>query len=132
MSIKVLLADDHKIVRDGLQVLLDRNSDFRVVGTASNGQIAWDLAKELNPDVVVIDIGMPVMNGLEATQHIMADLPNMKVIALSMHSDRRFIENMMEAGAKGYLLKDCAFDELVQAIRAVASGQNYISPNLQE
>jgi DNA-binding NarL/FixJ family response regulator len=130
VAIKVILADDHKIVRDGLQALLEKDSEFEVIGTASNGQIACDLVGKLNPDILVIDIGMPVMNGIEATEKIIAERPQMRVIALSMHSDRRFVLSMFEAGASGYLLKDCAFDELTRAIRQVHSGKRYISPAL--
>ena len=126
MTIRILLADDHKIVRDGLRSLLEKDCELKVVGEAHNGQIAVELTHELVPDVVVMDIGMPVMNGIEATEQIMKNQPNAKVIGLSMHSDRRFVSSMLGAGASGYLLKDCAFDEIVKAIHAVFSGQVYI------
>ena len=126
MAIRILLADDHKIVRDGLRSLLEKDFELQVVGEAHNGQVAVLLTHELMPDVVVMDIGMPVMNGIEATEQIIKNQPNAKVIGLSMHSDRRFVSNMLGAGASGYLLKDCAFDELVNAIRAVFSGQVYM------
>jgi DNA-binding NarL/FixJ family response regulator len=119
MAIKVLLADDHKIVRDGLRSLLEKDGRLEVVGEAPNGQVAVDLFRDLTPDIVVMDIGMPVMNGIEATERIIENHPDAKVLALSMHCDRRFVASIMEAGASGYLLKDCAFDELVDAIHAV-------------
>ena len=126
MAIRILLADDHKIVRDGLRSLLERDGGLEVVGEAPNGQVAVELTHELVPDIIVMDIGMPVMNGIEATEQIIKNQPNAKVIGLSMHSDRRFLSSMLGAGASGYLLKDCAFDELVNAIRAVFSGQVYM------
>jgi two-component system, NarL family, response regulator NreC len=130
MSIKVLLADDHKIVRDGLRSLLEKDGGLEVVGEAPNGQVAVELAQELMPDIIVMDIGMPVMNGIEATEQIIENQPGAKVIALSMHCDRRFVASIMEAGASGYLLKDCAFDELVDAIHAVFSGRQYMGPGV--
>jgi two-component system response regulator NreC len=130
MTIGVLLADDHKIVRDGLRSLLEKGDGLKVVGEAANGQIAVELAGQLKPDVVVMDIGMPVMNGIEATERILENQPEAKIIGLSMHSDRRFVSCMLEAGASGYLLKDCAFDQLVDAIHAVLSGQTYLGPGV--
>lgn len=131
MNIKVLLADDHKIVRDGLRSLLEKDGRLEVIGEAPNGKIAVELTRELTPDVVVMDIGMPVMNGIEATERIIEHRPDAKVLALSMHCDRRFVSSMMDAGASGYLLKDCACDELVDAIRAVFSGQVYLGPGVK-
>jgi two-component system response regulator NreC len=130
MAIRVLLADDHKIVRDGLKSLLEKDNELKVVGEAANGQVAVELCRELSPDVVVMDIGMPVMNGIEATEKIIADHPQSKVVGLSMHSDRRFVASMLEAGASGYLLKDCAFDQLVEAIHTVLDGQIYLGPGI--
>ena len=130
MSIKVLLADDHMIVRDGLRSLLGRDGDLEVIGEAQNGQAAVELTHKLTPDVVVMDIGMPLMNGIEATEKILATTPNAKIIGLSMHNDRRFVLSMLKAGAAAYLLKDSAFDELVNAIHAVISGQVYIGPGV--
>jgi two-component system, NarL family, response regulator NreC len=128
MSIRILLADDHRIMREGLRAMLDSLPGTSVVGEANNGRTAVKLAAELKPDIVVMDITMPDLNGIEATRQLAADCPGVKVIALSIHSDRRFISGMFRAGAAGYLLKDCAFEELNGAIQAVASGHTYVSP----
>ncbi|GAH18311.1 unnamed protein product [marine sediment metagenome] len=128
MSIRILIADDHKIVRDGLRNLLSQETDMEVVGEAEDGRSALELASSLAPHVAIFDIGMPDLNGIDATKKLLADAPHIKVIALSMHSDRRFVEGMFQAGAVGYLLKDCAFEELARAVRAVAAGQVYVSP----
>lgn len=130
MTIQILLADDHKIVRDGLRSLLDKQKGMNVVGEASNGREAVRLAGELNPDVVVLDIGMPELNGIEATRQIKAQYPAVRVLVLSMQSDRRFVAQMLGVGASGYLLKDCAFGELTRAIATVAGGQTYLSPGI--
>jgi DNA-binding NarL/FixJ family response regulator len=132
MAIKILLADDHKIVRDGLRALLERELDMEVMAEASDGREAVDLARELHPDVVIMDVGMPQLNGIEATKELIQALPDTKVLALSMHSNKWFTARMFGAGAAGYVQKDCAFDELVKAIRIVQSGQTYISPNLSK
>jgi two-component system, NarL family, response regulator NreC len=128
--IRLLLVDDHKIVRTGLRSLIDGQSGMMVVAEADNGRAAMQLIKELRPDVVIMDVAMPDLNGMEATRQIVADFPEVKVVALSMHSDRRFVTGMLEAGASGYLLKDCAFEELTSAIRAVVRKQAYISPGV--
>ena len=130
MSIKILLADDHKIIRDGLRSLIEKCPEMEVVGEADNGRMTIQLARELEPDVVIMDISMPDLNGIDATHQIIADVPGIKVIALSMHSDKRFVVGMFKAGASGYLLKDCAFNELVQAIDIVLSGQTFLSPKI--
>jgi two-component system response regulator NreC len=130
MSIKVLLADDHKIVRDGLRALLEKQEGMEVVAEADNGRTTVRLARELRPDVVIIDIGMPDLNGIDATRQIMAEVPGIKVVALSMHSDKRFVAQMFKAGASAYLLKDCAFEELVRGVEAVVSGLTYLSPQI--
>ncbi|MCD6586047.1 MAG: response regulator transcription factor [Desulfobacteraceae bacterium] len=132
MDIKILLADDHKITRDGLKALLESQKNMIVIGEAENGRQAVRLASDLVPDVVVMDINMPELNGIEATRQIVAELPNTKIIALSMYSDKRYVVGMLKAGVSGYLLKNCAFDELVSAITAVVANQNYMSPKIAD
>ena len=127
MSIRILLADDHGIVREGLRFLLQKESDMDVVGEAADGRKALELVSKLLPDVVVMDITMPNLNGVDATHQIVHEFPKVKVVALSMHSDRTFVVSMLKAGASGYILKECLSDELVEAIRAVAGGSWYIS-----
>ena len=128
MSIRILLADDHQLFRAGLRALLEKEPDMEVVSEADNGRSAVQLASELTPKVVVMDISMPDLNGMEATDQITSRVPGTNVIGLSMYSDRRFIEGMLKAGARGYILKDCANEEFIRAIRAVATGQTYLSP----
>lgn len=128
MSIRIVLADDHQIVRDGLSSLLEKDPDIKVVGKAENGRTCVQLANKLQPNVVVLDIGMPDLNGIEATRQITSLTKKIRVLALSVHSDKRFVLRMLGAGASGYLLKDCAFDELTRAISMVAKGQTYLSP----
>ena len=130
MAIRVLLADDHQIVRDGLHALLSAEADLQIIGEAKEGRSAVQLAAELKPDVVIMDIGMPDLNGMEATRQILEAAPGVRIIALSMHSDRRFIEGMFKAGAAGYLLKDAAFEELARAVRTVTAGRPYLSPSI--
>jgi len=132
MSIRVLIADDHQIVRDGLKSMLAKSLDVEVVGEAENGREAVSLARELSPDVVVMDIGMRELNGIDATRQIVDEVAGTRVIALSMHSDRRYVSEMLAAGASGYLLKDGAFDELASAIRAVASGRTFLSQGVAD
>lgn len=127
---KVLLADDHRIVREGLKSLLQAQSDMQVVAEAGDGREALELAGEFEPDVVVMDVAMPQLNGIEATRRLMTDYPDTKVVALSMHSDRRYVAEALKAGAAGYLLKDGAFDELVSAIRTVVANKVYLSPRV--
>ena len=130
MSIKIILADDHNIVRQALRVLLENEPDMKVVGETADGQAALGLARETRPDVVIMDIAMPGLNGVEATRKITAKVPGVKVIALSAHSDQRFVFHMFKAGASGYLLKDCVFEELACAIRSVVRNQIYVSPKI--
>lgn len=128
MKIKILLADDHKLMRDGLRALIEEQTEMEVVATAENGRTAVHMARKHKPDVALVDISMPDLNGIDATRQIINELPFIKIIALSMHSDRQFVEGMLKAGACGYLLKDCAVSELVQAIKSVVNDQVYLSP----
>ncbi len=128
MAIRILIADDHGIVRDGLRALLAEQSDMEVIGEAADGREAVRLVRELTPDLVLMDVSMPELNGIEAVHQIVRNNTRAKVIALSVHSDRRFVSCMLGAGASGYLVKDCAFEELVRAIRVVTAGQTYLSP----
>jgi DNA-binding NarL/FixJ family response regulator len=127
MSIKIFLADDHSIVRDGIRSLLEQEKDFTIVGEADGGREAVRQTSRLRPDVMVMDIAMPDLNGIEATRQIVAQHPRIKIIALSMHADKRFVTEMLRAGAAGYLQKNCAFKNLVHAIRTVVSGKVYLS-----
>ncbi len=130
MSIKIILADDHEIVRDGLRSLLEKQPDMEVVAEAEDGRTTVKQVQKLLPDVVIMDISMHDLNGIEATRQIIAKSPRIKVLALSMHSDKRFIAGMLSAGASGYLIKDSAFKELVNAIRIVVSNKIYLSPRI--
>ncbi len=127
MSIRILLADDHRILREGLRSLLAQQSDISVVGEASDGDTAVTLARELRPDIVIMDVVMPGLGGVEATRLIRAELRDTKVIGLSMHADRRFVSEMLRAGALGYLVKDSAFEELNMAVRTVMQNRPYLS-----
>jgi len=128
LSLKIILADDHKIIRVGLQALIEEHPKMQVIAVAENGRKAVALTRKLNPDVVIMDISMPDLNGIEATRQILSEFPDIKVIALSMHADRRFVTRMFKSGASGYLLKDCAFEELYDAISFVTKNQTYLSP----
>jgi DNA-binding NarL/FixJ family response regulator len=131
MKTKILLVDDHKIVREGFRILIEKeSSSMEVVGEATDGKTSLELAQKLKPDVVIMDVAMPGLNGIEATRHMTLDLPGVKVIILSMHSEKRFVTSSLKAGAMGYLLKDCAFRELAEAIRCVLRGQVYLSPKI--
>ncbi len=130
MSIKILLADDHKIVRDGLKSLIKKEVGMEVIGEADNGRKTVQLARDLEPEIIIMDISMPDLNGIEATRQIVADSPDVKIIALSMHSDKRYVKGVLSAGASGYLLKDSAFEELVEAIRTVDTGRFYLSAGI--
>ncbi|AJE02936.1 LuxR family transcriptional regulator [Geobacter pickeringii] len=127
---RIMIVDDHQIVRHGMRHLLESQSDMEVVAEADSGQSALRRAREHQPDVILMDISMPDMNGIEVTRRIIASLPDVRVLVLSMHSNRRFVTEALAAGATGYLLKDCAFDELIGAIRCVAAGETYLSPKI--
>ena len=130
MSVRILLADDHGIIRQGLRSLLEKQSDIEVVAEAEDGRKALGLVRELVPDVAIMDITMPNLNGVDATRRIVSEFPKVKIIALSIHSNRRFVADMLKAGASGYILKECLFDELVLAIRTVVAGSIYLSPRI--
>ena len=132
MSMRIILADDHKIIRDGLRSLLEQEEDIEVVAQAKTGHETIELVAKFVPNVVIMDIAMPDMNGIEATRHIINNFENVKIIALSMHSDRKFVIEMLKAGASGYLLKNCAFEELANAIRTVIAGKTYLSPSITD
>jgi two-component system, NarL family, response regulator NreC len=127
---RVLLADDHKMMRDGLRAIIAKEEGFDVVGEAANGHEAVTLARRLKPQVVIMDISMPELNGVDATRQLLLDLPGIKVIALSMNADRRYVLAMFRAGAVGYLLKNSASEELIQALRAVTDDLTYVSPSI--
>lgn len=130
MGLKILIADDHAIIRDGLRSLLEKEPDMEFVAEAATGLEAIKLARELHPDVVIMDISMPDMNGIDATRQIAGELENTRVLALSMESDRRFIVEVLKAGASGYVLKESAFSELATAIRTVAANETYLGPRI--
>ncbi len=129
MSIRIMLVDDHKILREALKGVLEREHDIALVGEASDGAEALELAKELRPDIVLMDIGLPGIGGIEATRTLRADQPEIKIIALSTFSDRRIVLQMLDAGASGYVVKSAGRDELLRAIRAVAHGRTYLCPD---
>jgi DNA-binding NarL/FixJ family response regulator len=131
MAIKIILADDHRIIREGLRALLEKEPGVEVIAEAADGRTTVKLCREFVPDVVIMDITMPDLNGIEATHQILSEMPDIKVIALSMHSDKRFVSEMLNAGALAYLLKDAAFEELSDALRAVNSNQLYLSAQLE-
>jgi len=130
MPTRILLADDHTIIRQGLCSLLEKQPDIEVVGAAEDGRKAIELVRKLAPDIVIMDISMPNLNGIDATRKIISEMGDVKVIALSIHSSRRFVTEMLKAGASAYILKECLFDELIEAIRTVLSGGVYLSPKI--
>jgi DNA-binding NarL/FixJ family response regulator len=132
MSIRVILADDHAIVRHGLSKLIQQEKNMEVIAQAQDGHSTVELTRELSPDMVIMDIGMPDLNGIEATRQIVRDFPKVKVVGLSMHSGQKFVSEMLKAGASGYLLKDCALEELTTAIKTVAAGKIYLSPGITD
>lgn len=129
MTIRIMLVDDHKIFREALKERLEREHDLALVGEAGNGLDALELAEKSGPDIVLMDIGLPVMGGIEATRALVAEHPGIKVIALSTFSDRRIVLQMLEAGAGGYMVKSSGCDELLLGIRTVASGKTYLCPD---
>jgi DNA-binding NarL/FixJ family response regulator len=129
-SVKILLADDHKIIRSGLRELIEKEDRFKVVAEAGTGRSAVEKCLELVPDVVLMDISMPDLNGIDATRRLIGDMPETKIIILSVHSGRRIVAETFKAGASGYLLKNCSSDEMLAAINAVLAGETYLSPKI--
>ena len=132
MSLRIIIADDHENIRKNLRVFLEEQTGMEVIAEAEDGIMVIKLSSEFNPDVVIMDITMPNLDGIEATRRIVAESPDIKVIALSMHSDRRCVREMLSAGASGYVLKDSGFDELCEALRAVINNQTYLSPEIAD
>jgi len=130
--IRILLADDHAVVRQGFKLILGAQPDMEIVGEAGNGREAVDLSEQLKPDVVVMDVAMPELNGIEATRRIGESAPHARVLALSMHKDSVYVREVLRAGARGYLLKDSVAGDLVSAVRSVARGEGYLSPGVSD
>ena len=126
--IRILLADDHGVVRQGFKMILGAQADMEIVGEAANGREAVEQAERLKPDIVVMDVAMPELNGIEATRRLAESAPHVRVLALSMHKDSVYVRETLRAGARGYLLKDSGANDLVAAVRAVANGEGYLSP----
>jgi len=132
MPIRTLIADDHQLFREGLRSLIEEQSGIEVVGEADNGRSAVALVRRLHPDVVIMDVAMPELNGIEATRQILDDNDEVKVLALSMYIDRRYVTQMLKAGARGYMIKDSAFEELSSALETVSNDKTYLSPQVQQ
>ena len=130
MDLKILLADDHKIMRDSLRSLIEKQTGMQLVAEAENGRIAIKLNRKIRPDIIVMDIHMPEVNGIEATRQIVEEFPGTKVVAFSMHSDQQYVIGALKAGVSGYLLKDSASEELARAIWAVADNRLYLCPQV--
>jgi len=130
MAVRLLIADDHQIMREGLRALISKEADLSVVGEADNGKKAVDMARKLGVNIVVMDIAMPDLNGVEATRKIVETCPGVRVVALSGHPDRHFVTEMLRAGASAYILKHTAYEELIRAIREVMNGRTYLSPEV--
>jgi two-component system response regulator NreC len=131
-KIRILLADDHAVVRQGFKMILAAQSDMEIVGEAGNGREALDLAGQFQPDVVVMDVAMPELNGIEATRRLADISPRTRVLALSMHKDSVYVREILRAGARGYLLKDSIASDLLAAVRAISRGEGYISPGVSD
>jgi DNA-binding NarL/FixJ family response regulator len=129
-KLQIFLADDHVVVREGLKALINAQPDMLVIGEAGDGQAAWQQARECQPDVVIMDITMPELNGVQATEQLKRACPDVKVLALSVHEDTSYLRQLLAAGAAGYILKHAAADDLIQAIRMVAAGGVYLDPTL--
>lgn len=132
MTVTIVLADDHQLIREGLRALIEKEAGFRVIGEVANGHDAVQVVRDLRPDVVVMDVGMPELDGIEATRQIQEVAPGTRIVALSMHSERRYVTGMLSAGAGAYVLKSCAFEEVVLAIRSVMEGGLFTSERITE
>ena len=132
MKIKLLIVDDHQLFREGLVNLLGDTEDIEIIGQASNGKEAIELAEKLSPEIIIMDIGMPVINGIEATIVLQKRYPEIKIIALSMHSEKHYVKEMLEAGASGYLFKNCTYQQLIEGIHMVYAGKKYLSDTITE
>jgi two-component system response regulator NreC len=132
MSTKIIVVDEHRILREGLSTLIAKQPNMEIIGEATDGREALQLLEELAPDLILMDVTMPNLNGIEATRKIKSKNPNIEIIALSLHSDRRYVLGMIDAGASGYLLKECAFEELVRAINTVMAKKKYLSPGISD
>ena len=132
MGIRILLADDHEIMCQGLRALLRKYDDMEIIGQAADGRIAIEMVRKLSPDVVIMDISMPNLNGIEATRQMLRERPDVKVLALSTHSDRSMVAKMLKAGALGYMIKDSTFTELVTGIRTICDNQTYLCPQVSK
>lgn len=132
MPINILIADDHSLFRKGIANLLAEAENMTIVAEAENGQEAVDKAREFKPDVVIMDIGMPILNGVKATAKLLDEMSEVKVIALSMHADNHYVREMLEAGASGYLFKNCDYKELISAIETVYAGKKYLNDQITE
>jgi DNA-binding NarL/FixJ family response regulator len=129
-NMKILIADDHSIVREGLKSLIDKQRAMEVVGEAEDGQTAIQLTKELMPDIVIMDVSMPNLNGIEATREILSHKPDTKIIILSMYTDKHIVKESLEAGASGYILKSNLLDELLKAMKSIKANERYLSPQI--
>jgi two-component system response regulator NreC len=129
---RIIIVDDHGIVREGLKSLLQNQPDMEVIGEGQDGQVAVELVKELSPDIVILDMSMPNLNGIEATRFILQQSPDIRVVILSMHSDRHIVKETLEAGASAYVLKSNIFDEMLRALETVTEGRRYLSPRITD
>jgi DNA-binding NarL/FixJ family response regulator len=132
MPIKLILADDHQLFREGLANLLSESTEVEVIAQAVNGKDAIEKAKKLRPDILIMDINMPEMDGVEATSQLLKEVSEIKIIGLSIHANKQYIKGMLEAGSSGYLFKNCSYDELIKAIQTVHSGKKYLSEKITE
>ena len=126
MAVKVLIVDDHEIMREGMSALLRKYSQFEVVGQATDGRQALEMASQLKPDVIIMDVGMPNLNGIDATKKLLSLYPDLKIMALSAHSDGSIVAKMIKAGASGYMLKESAFDELIEGLNTLLDGRTFL------